>query len=83
MINARHLILPFAALLSIATGNNINDDVIDSGEPTTPTLLLTADRESIVADGEDTVTFSVTAENILTEDMPVIINLSNASEVGE
>lgn len=83
MINARHLILPFAALLSIAACNNIDDDVIDNGEPTTPTLLLTADRESIVADGEDAVTFSVTAENILTEDMPVIINLSNASEVGE
>ena len=44
-------------------------------------IVLSADKTTIVADGVDAVTFSTEVKNILTEDMLVIINLADNSEV--
>ncbi len=46
-----------------------------------PMVVLSADKTTIKADGVDAVTFTVEYENIITEDMPVIINLMDNSEV--
>ncbi|MBR2367415.1 MAG: hypothetical protein IKA81_02245 [Alistipes sp.] len=44
-------------------------------------IVLSADKTTIVADGVDAVTFSTEVKNILTEDTLVIINLADNSEV--